>query len=202
MEEVRKGSILIDLAVIGYTMYTQTGFDSLLGYVDFLKQIFDYLSGKITQEPEELSKKTLENASKVTEIITKDSSSVLNFVNNGSIVLNVGFADANTIQNQANKAIARLEEPTKAPTEKVVMYLYQIRKEDNCETGDMGVIEKISDHPVKLFMEESLKKQILQEKDLLHKNFIVDVDVSYKKGKPILYRITKLYEEFSDGEDE
>jgi len=200
VEEVRRGSILIDLAVIGYTMYSQTGFDSLLGYVDFLKQVFDYLAGKLAQEPNDLSKKTFENASNITEIITKDSSGTLNFVNHGNIVLNVNFADANTIQNQANKAIAKLEEPTKGQTEKVVMYLYQVRKEDICDTGDMGIIEKISDRPVKLFMEETLKKQILAEKDILHKNFIVDVDVSYKKGKPILYHITKLYEGFTDRE--
>lgn len=198
VEEVRKGSILVDLVVIGTTMYTQESFSSLFEFINFIKTLFDYLQAKTEKPAQPLEAKTLKNAKNITDIVVKDSKGSINFINNGSIIIGTDFSAANVIQNQANKLLEDLAEPEKKEYFNVVLYLYQVRNESNNEVGDMGIIESIVKRPVKLFMEEPLKKKILEDKDLLHNNYIVDVEVSYKKGQPILYFITKLHEKFPD----
>ena len=76
---------------------------------------------------------------------------------------------------------------------------YQTRNDQDCKTGDLGIIESIKSTPVKtIFNSEDIKTSTVLnlEENPFHYAYIVDVIVDTINGKPVIYKIVKFHEKF------
>ena len=77
-----------------------------------------------------------------------------------------------------------------------LLYWHQARNDARSTTGDKGIIESISDMPVKVIcMKDSLKTEmILDIQNPFKEAYIVDVAVETINGKPAVYKIMAMYD--------
>ncbi len=108
----------------------------------------------------------------------------------------VNSNDANAIQNRAAGWIANHAEPLRGVLRGQLFYFFQARDDKEATTGDRGIIEAISPHPVKtIFANETAKVAMLDEA-LFRKAYVVDLEVHTIDGRPRLYKILEVSSSF------
>lgn len=104
---------------------------------------------------------------------------------------------------QANIEAERIERqaPGQDTFQQVVMYLHQASLDApkaGKSAGEKGVIESISDKPLKLVYASELagqriKSELREDDNPLKKAFLVDVNVETVRGQPHAYRVTHVH---------
>lgn len=197
VNEVRSGSVLATLmAASPQIIQAGTYALSVISFASKLQKAYDFLKGA-TKSKESLDKKTLQNLASIVEPIAKDTGSQLNIgVNHGNVYLSITSTDANVIQNQVHRLLNNEERTSTRLHENVLLYWYQARGDAKSTSGDKGVVESISDTPVKVICaNDHLKQQmILDRGNPFREAYIVDLAVETINGKPMLYKVLGLHE--------
>ncbi|MFA7943054.1 hypothetical protein ACEK06_11390 [Pseudomonas brenneri] len=205
VHEVRAGSIvsLLTPIAVGVLPLLDCA-KSMLEYSDYLKAILDWALGKAKDKPKMADEqKTLKGLVKIIEPTAKDHGSqmnigVVNFHGAVSVNINLGSVEANAAQNFLTRHMDKAKEKESLTGDHnfVALKWFQTRNELKNKTGDKARIESISPDPVKvLFGSDDLKnRMVINEVNIYHKAFIVDVHVETVDGKPILYLVKALHE--------
>jgi hypothetical protein len=211
VKQVRSGSILIDLLpVLAPIISDLEQIKTIVEYVEAVRKKVSPWLKKDGRNPD-ASISELTDFHRVLAGIAKD--------NRGSLELKARYVrkngddeevrselvissdQARTIQ--ANIEAERIER--KAPEQKffeqVVMYLHQASLDEaraGKSAGEKGVIESISERPLKLVYASDLAgqriKSVLREDDNpLKKAFVIDVNVETVRGVPQAYRVTHVH---------
>jgi hypothetical protein len=197
VKEIRSGSVIAELMAASPTIMQGLSYvNTVISFSTFLKKSYDFLTGKSEEKPAELDRKALEHLSQIVEPIAKDNGSQLIIGTVNGNVYYVTSAEANQAQNTVNRLLR--DETTTATKyhEKVLLYWHQARNDARSTTGDKGIIESISELPVKVIcMKESLKvEMILDIENPFKEAYIVDVAVETINGKPVVYKVMALYD--------
>lgn len=206
IKEVRSGSIVVELiaqAIPVVPLLWQGG--SLVEWVGHAKSTIEWLNGKLSKPPKDVSKQDLRQWNNILEPIAKDHGSQLNFsVSNGGQVVNQFFINseqANAAQNAIRRELGRLEEPDDHTQRKRVMVWYQTKFDETSQTGSKAVIETVTKAPVKVIFENNaVKKAMLSGDPRFPKPwhelaYIVDVRVQTVQGIPKVYTVINYYDE-------
>ncbi len=213
VKEVRTGSIIAELI----SMATQSSFLApvaplILQYADELGEWFDFFKGvKDAADIKNMlvgtSKKDLQQISNIIEPVAKDSGSVFSMAafSGGTIVnnFNLSSVEANAGQQQLRRLIEARPVPASGVQPDQVLAWYQVRDDGAAKPGDKAVIERFSPRPVRVrFASDAVKAAMIDTPDNPFKRlFVVDVDISFVDGKPVLYRILELKTSFERDED-
>ena len=111
--------------------------------------------------------------------------------NKGLIVggdLNITGEDALKIKKYLKKFLSEEAKPTTAFRHKLFKWVQT--NFNNNQYGNRGVIETISEKPLKVIFEDPYVKNLMTaDLNWQEKLYIVDVEVEYLNGKPKLYKI-------------
>lgn len=197
VNEIRTGSVLATLAAASPQIIEMGTYAlSVISFVEKLSEAYGFLTG-LGRKPDNLDKKMLENLSSIVEPIAKDAGSQLNIgTNNGNVFLVVTSNDANRAQNTIHRLLEDEATTSTRYHEKVVLYWHQARNDVKSGAGDRGIIESISDAPVKVMcVNERIKQQmVLDVENPFREAYLVDVAVETIKGKPAVYKVMALYD--------
>lgn len=211
VRDVRSGSIIFDLApAIAPFIADMENIKTIVEYVEaFRSKVLPWLTPN-GRNPEATSVE-LQGFHDAVSAIAKDA--------NGSIDLKARFikknssgeeiksefalstADARMIQGNIIAEQSERKLPSQSRFEQVVMSLHQAsldKAKPGKATGEKGVIETISDRPLKLVYAsemagQRIKDELRQDANPLKKAFIVDVNVELFNGNPHAYRITNVH---------
>lgn len=199
--ELRTGSIIAQLGALAEQAQTILDHAELLaGFYTNLGDVIDFFRGKPKAEAPPPSRQQAAYAASIVEPVAKDQASQVNITFNGPVTLQpiiVSSLEANAIQNNVGRYLGP-SLPATSVRQDELLVLEQVKNSAKARTGDRGVIETISDRPVKLqFLSDEAKRKVLD----LHENpfqcaFLVDVEVRTVGGKPALYRILDVKDVF------
>ncbi|WP_312153566.1 hypothetical protein [Pseudomonas sp.] len=204
VQEIRSGSIINELVPYAVGVLPLLDVAKSIGeYADYLKAIFDWSLGKIGSKPTLADEQnTLKNIVKIMEPTAKDQGAqmnigVMNFHQGVTVNISLGAMEANAAQNFLHRHMApQPKEMVTGDHHFVALKWFQTRNELKNKTGDKARIESIYPEPVKvLFGTDDLKnRMVINETNIYHKAFIVDVQVETVDGKPILYVVKALHD--------
>lgn len=204
VQEIRSGSIINEL--VPYAVGVLPLLDvarTVSEYSEYLKAIFDWALGRISTKPALADEQqTLKSIVRIMEPTAKDQGAqmnigVMNFHQGVTVNISLGAMEANAAQNFLYRHLAPQPKETLTGDHNfVALKWFQTRNELKNKTGDKARIESISPDPVKvLFGTDDLKnRMVINETNIYHKAFIVDVHVETVDGKPILYVVKSLHE--------
>ncbi len=213
VKEVRKGSIVVELVAQAMPILPLVwSGGSLSEWVNFSKATIDWLLGKVSTPPKDMTKQDLKQWHNILEPVAKDSASQFNIsASENAVVINQFFIDsqqANAAQNAIQRHISQLEEPNEHIHKNRVMCWYQTKFDSDSHTGDKATIEDISKKPLKVIFENNTVKESMLAGDSRfdkpwHKlAFVVDVEVQTINGQPKAYTILKYHPEHTFDPDE
>lgn len=201
VKEIRSGSVIAELvSMTEQAQWIAEHIDVLAGFVGNLDDIMKFFMGKKAEPTEAPTRKQAGQVIGIAEPIAKDSGAQLNIqVMDGGTVnihqtINITSPDANAMQNGAKRFLGPALPAIQVLSDQL-MVLEQVKNSPTAKTGDRGVIEVITERPVKLrFLNEEAKRKVLE---LDHENpfqcvFLVDVKVRSVEGKPVLYEIIEV----------
>lgn len=197
VKEIRTGSIVAELMAASPTILQGLSYvNTVVSFSTFLKKSYDFLTGKSEAKPTELDRKALEHLSQIVEPIAKDNGSQLNIGTIHGNIYYVTSAEANQAQNTVTRLLRDESISATKYQEKVLLYWHQARNDVKSKAGDKGIIESISDMPIKVIcMKDSLKSEmILDIENPFKEAYIVDVAVETINSKPVVYKIMALYD--------
>lgn len=211
VKDVRSGSILVDvIPVLAPFVSDLESIKTVIDYVDAVRtKVLPWFS-KGGRNPEATTA-DLKSFHKALEGIAKD--------NNGSLTLKARFigkdgqgeevrsefaiSSEQARMVQANIQAERIERQAadQDPLQQVVMYLHQASLDEpkaGKSAGEKGIIESISDKPLKLVYASELagqriKSELREDDNPLKKAFVVDVNVETVRGTPHAYRVTHVH---------
>gem|GEM_PF-4163722 len=206
IQKVDNGSAIFDLVPVGIIVPLlfegMKRADLMLGFAEKLDKLMKAFSQRTLSQ--ELAKSDCIEAKQITELTAKDPQGSLSGVvqkgdGNTINIFNIGFQDANLIQNQAQKFEAKLKQTLEHNHTNVLLRLHQVKDENHPSSGEKGIIETISSKPTRLrFSSASDHDEVI--KDPFGKVFLVDVRVETIDREPKLYIVQNVNESF--GKDE
>ncbi|WKZ15466.1 MAG: hypothetical protein QY317_16345 [Candidatus Jettenia caeni] len=202
IKEIKTGSIITDLVAFApCVLPIALQVNTIIEFSIHLKNSYYYFLGK-NNKPRTYEKHEYNQFSNIIEPIAKDHGSQINISTtiNGDVHLNFGLnsMEANAIQNAIERELKLISATQKDRHEKVLLYLYQAKGDVDSNTGNKGIIEKISLSPIKvIFDNEEIKRNVLLNvKNPFLMAYIVDVEVDTIEGRPALYKIVAFHECF------
>lgn len=204
IKDVRSGSVVIELVANSLPLVPLlwTG-GSLSEWVNYTKSTMEWLTGKISSPPKELTKKHLAQWDNIIDPIAKDHGSQMNIsAKEGNVTINqyiINSNDALAAQERIQIEKNKLDEPDSNTHRMKVMTWYQTKFDLDSETGDRAIIEAISKKPLKVLFENNAVKRAMLEGDAEYNKpwhelaYVVDVDVQTVKGSPKAYTILRVY---------
>lgn len=201
VKKMRSGSVIAELVTLTeQAQWIAEHVEVLAGFVGNLDDIMKFFMGKTDVPAEAPTKRQAGHLVSIVEPIAKDSGAQLNInVMDGGTVsihqtIHVTSLDANAMQNGAKRFLGPAL-PSNYVAVDQLMVLEQVKNRAKAQTGDWGIIEVITDRPVKLrFLSADAKRRVLE---LDHENplqcaFLVDVEVRSVEGRPVLYQVIEV----------
>lgn len=203
VQEVRKGSIVIDLiSSIPAFLPLVEGANTIVEFGKHLHGTISFIKG-LGNKPDTTDDNSIRNIENIASPIVKDNQSNMtisvNNCTNSTVIVNASSSEMRDIQNKAINILESGKQPNTQTMEKAVIELEQIRKSnDRNHVGDKGVISAISEKPVKLIViDENFKKSIVEnEENAFDFLYVADIEVVTASKKIVAYRITKFHERF------
>ncbi len=189
------------VALAEQTQFILENAEVLAGFVGNLQDVISYFLGTTRAAPAGIpSTKQARQIGSIVEPIAKDSASQMNIAIAGGVhfhapvQINLTSLEANAVQNAAARFLGP-SLPASCVASDQLMTLDQVKNRLKAKTGDYGIIETITDRPVRLqFLSEEAKRAVLEldHENPLQSVFLVDVEVRTVEGKPRLYRIIEV----------
>lgn len=209
IQKIKEGSIICDLVEYfssGLLPFAE-GASTLFEFYGHLKNVYDYLTQRKEEQPNNLSVSTLNNAQKIIQPVVGDNRATIDMIiidgNTNTIYNNCSFQtnsnEANAAQNRAFRKMEELKEiaPENEISERVLLRITQLNSEQN--RADRGVIEKISERPMKILLNEE-DKELFTSSD--HNPFrflyLVDAKKHISQNKIVAYEVLKVHEKFEE----
>lgn len=195
VREIKTGSIIVDLiALAANTPLFPDQAKSIVEFAGHVVDILKFFKGDGTAEPTDLKSRDVQDVTKFLDPVATDAHSTLNINASDSTTVNVAnynvtSNEANAVQNRAKNWIDRHGAPAHGIQHGQLFYFFQARDDSHATTGDRGIIEAISLHPVKTIFANEQAKQAMLNEALFRKAYVVDVDVQTINDRPRLYRI-------------
>lgn len=200
VHQLRTGSIIAEMkALAEQAQWVLDNAALLAGFYTNLSDVIAFFLGNPKEQTEPTRQQAMQ-VSSIVEPIAKDNASQMNIIFNGPVTLIpivLNSLQSNAIQNSVSRYVGpKLPVTGVRPDE--LMTLEQVKNSAKTTTGDRGIIEAISDRPVKLqFLSDEAKRKVLD----LHENpfqcvFLVDVEVRTVGGRPALYRVLEVKDVF------
>ncbi|MCA0423740.1 MAG: hypothetical protein LCH61_10505 [Proteobacteria bacterium] len=211
IKTVRSGSIIVDLiAVLAPIISDMERLTTIIDYVDMIREKIGPWLVPGGRNPD-ASTKELQSFHRVVAAVAKDTSGSLDLKarylrrdGSGEEVRSefaIRTQEARVVQS--NIEAEQVERKTLEQTDyrQVIMTLHQASLDEakaGKAAGEKGVIESISEKPLKLVYASDLaaqriKAEIRNDDNPLRKAFVVDVNVEKVRGKPHAYRITHVH---------
>ncbi len=202
VRSMQDGSIVAELVALAeQTQFILENAEVLAGFVGNLQDVISYFLGTTRAAPAGIpSTKQARQIGSIVEPIAKDSASQMNIAIAGGVhfhapvQINLTSLEANAVQNAAARFLGP-SLPASCVASDQLMTLDQVKNRLKAKTGDYGIIETITDRPVRLqFLSEEAKRAVLEldHENPLQSVFLVDVEVRTVEGKPRLYRIIEV----------
>lgn len=209
LQRVTEGSIIMDLvalapatpavveAVGNATQIARTVSD----FGEYLAKGYKYLKGDVEEQPEGLKRKNYENLGTILEPVTQNSSNSINIENTqGNVFVNINGVEANASQNRANKIIDEFDrEKIDRRHSSQLLTLVETSRSSKMK----GIIEEL--HPKALSItcqNDEIKDAMIKGAHPYNSDFIVDVDLKLKNGKPYIYHVMKVIDTVENEEEE
>lgn len=206
VKEIKTGSIIVDLVAFApLILPVIRDTNTVIGFTKYLKDAYGFFLRK-NNKIEQFEKSDYNQLSKIIDIVAKDSGAQIHIHTtvHGTIhqEFNLNSLEANAAQNVIQQELKQLEASQISRYDKVLFYFYQAREDTRSQTGDKGIIEKISPIPKKIVFEnEEIKRAMLHTaKNPFHLAYVVDVDIETINNKPALYKIVAFHESFDKPE--
>ncbi|QMU31118.1 hypothetical protein [Adhaeribacter radiodurans] len=204
VEKIESGSIITDLVSVSPAIYLPF-FENINSVVEFglhLKTAYNYFRGK-SEPPAKFEKVDYEDLGNIIEPIAKDVGGQFNIINSGpgSVYFNVFSTDsseAKSLKKKINAEKRIVDKSLSGIQEQMLFYWHQANKGAANKKGDLGIIETLSDKPVKvLFDTDAIKMAMLNgHRNIFKLAFIVDVQVQTINGEPKIYKVIRVHESF------
>lgn len=211
VKDVRSGSIIFDLIpILAPIIQEVEQIKSIVDYVDtFRTKVLPWLQPG-GRNPDATTAE-LSSFHKTVAAVAKDRNGKLDIKaryvkSNGAgeevrSEFSITSEEARTIRQNIQSEQIERRLPSQDDYKQVVMSLHQASLDEakaGKAAGEKGVIESISDRPLKLVYASELagqriKSELRQDDNPLKKAFTVDVNVELFKGKPHAYRITHVH---------
>ncbi|PCI57039.1 MAG: hypothetical protein COB36_01865 [Alphaproteobacteria bacterium] len=196
--EIEKGSIIAKIKALP-RHYHSFDIDSkkiINSFTNKTKEAIDYFLSRVDLKPE-LNIQELNNYKKILQPAASDKGTALSFIaeegSTQTINLTINHIEANAAQNRIDHEIGLQKMPNNLIETNVLFYCYQARNDRKSKTGDMGIIETISQSPVKTVpASDNIKDTIL--KNPFDRAYIVNVEVHTVNGKPKMYKILEIHD--------
>jgi hypothetical protein len=209
--DVRQGSIIVEVmpALLPLAIDHLEQIKVAVGYVKRIKALIDPWLTPGGRNPD-VTAKELDTFYRAVKAVAKDSDGKLDvkaryLKRDGTSETRSEFVisseQAKTIT--ANIEAERIERRREGNEDhaQVVMTLHQASLDEarvGKAAGEKGVIESISDRPLKLLYASDeagrrIKSEVRQDGNPLRKLFVVSVNVQNANGKPVAYRITEVH---------
>ena len=219
VREIRPGSVVVELinwasnhAVLtgggaAAGVFAMTQFNTVASFAKNLRDSLNWLKGS-GPKPADVPVSELRDLSKIVEPIAKDARGSLSIhaAENSTVVVTyrIDSLEANAIQNRAEREIESRSEPLQKTFRQVLMY-WQQASVSSASRSDRAVIEAVTDRPLKvIFDDESIdikNRMISGQSNPFTIGFLVDVEVLTKQGRPVAYKVTRLYEVIDDDDE-
>ncbi len=195
--EIEKGSVVAKIVARAKHHANIDKVQKAIGsYAGELKETIGYFLSKIDIKPE-LNIQELNNYKKIVQPAASENGTALSInaeegsIQNVSITIN--HIEANAAQNRIEHEIGLQKLPNNLIETEVLFYCYQARNDKKSKTGDMGIIETISNSPVKTrYASDDIKEEIL--KNPFDRAYIVNVEIHTINGAPKMYKILKIHD--------
>ncbi|MCU7927134.1 MAG: hypothetical protein KZQ97_11920 [Candidatus Thiodiazotropha sp. (ex Dulcina madagascariensis)] len=208
IKEVRSGSIIVELvsqAVPIAPLLWEGG--SLAQWSKVVENTCNWLLGKVSNPPREMSKQDLVEWNKFIEPVAKDHGSQMNInVSEGGKVINqfiYNSTEANAMQNRIGRFIEKMDTPDENIHRRKVMYWYQTKFDPDSDTGNRAIIDDLSSGSLKVIFENNAVKEAMLHPDPKFTKpwqelaYVVDVEVETVRNTPKLYKVLKYYAEYT-----
>lgn len=208
IREIRSGSIIVDLVALtmNYPMFGAMGAtNTIVSFAKNLRMLVGYFLGQQKEPPTGTKPEDARDLARLVGPVARDAGANLSIVarENAVVVVNqtITSNEANAIQNRAKNYAAAQEQPISGVHSGRLFYWFQARDAGGKGVGDRGVIESISNRPVKTrFVSDENKREMLGEA-LFRRAYVVDVEVQTRQGQPTLYTILRLLESLDRDEE-
>lgn len=207
VEKIKQGSIdiyLCEIASAALIPFAEN-VNIIFEFASYIKKVYDFFAYGHGEKPD-IDAHECQQFSDTLNIVSSDPNGTMEIgvVNkiNGNIILNgcnINFPQGNSAQNLLSKEIKSLkeEETENNIYRRVLMQIYQVRKDSETKIGNKAIIDDIikgKNIPV-LFENESLRDMILfSETNPTQKAYYVDVKLMTIAGKPKAYKVIGLHE--------
>jgi len=203
IHELRTGSIIAELAPwMEQASLILDHAKTVSPFLAALQGAIRYFLGRKKEGDKEKppSRELAQHIHAVMEPVAKDGGSQIFFDVVGDVHIHQYYTsqEANAIQNSVKRYLGNAKLPANERRTDEIMTLQQVRFDGSLRTGDRGVIETVSQKPVKVvFATPEAKRRILDEpKNPGQMAFLVDVEVRAIEGKPALYRVLEVKDSF------
>lgn len=204
VKEIRSGSVIADLVAIAeQSQFLLEHAEVFAGFVANTNDLVNFFLEKNSKPSVEPTQRQAKQIAQIIEPVAKDFGSQMNMnVMEGGVVhihhhhhFSINGMEANAVQNGVTRFLGP-QLPSSKMMPDQLMVLEQVKNNPAAKTGDRGIIEAISNRPVRLhFSSEQTKRAILD----MHHNpfdcvFQVNVEVRSTNGRPAIYRILEVTE--------
>lgn len=197
VKAVREGSIIFDLvSLLEQLNHLTDTAGSLAGFVTNWHELTEFLIGRRDAPPKEISKAEAQRITNIVGPVAGDNKGGITIqAMEGSTVIissHINPIEANAIQNKTRQIIAQTPLPEDNEFKQEIMVMYQTRDSANTQVGDLAIIGKLTERPLKVLFDGDTKQDILAA-DTFHTLFIVSGSIKVYGDKPRAYLIKEVH---------
>lgn len=209
ISEVRKGSMIFDLVQLaGGVLPLPEVVNAFPLFIESLKQCKDALKSWGISQDKKIDSHNVETLLGLCNVLAQgDGNASLYMDIKGNVYNNCTFElhqeETKGLKLNGEKYLKehKKDDDNDKADEKNNVVIYFTQTNILSEKADKAICESIDKKAVKILIpDKDIKNKILENPYGF--NFIVNLKVHYKKGKPILYEITQYIEKFSDDSPE
>lgn len=210
VREIRSGSIIVELFALASmaptliehaTAVTTT----VTRFAKSIRDAIEFFRGTKAEPPPTLTAKDAHDLGRVLGPAINDTGGGINIIasegSNVQVRIELTSDQAAGVKLRSANWAALRDAPKNDFIEGALFYWFQARGDSQSKTGDRGIIESISQRPIKVsFASEEIKRAMLEEA-LFRKAYVVDVKIQTVAGRPQLYTITNVTDSFDRDEE-
>lgn len=217
VKEVRKGSIEAELIPLAYnTLITVMDHHQIA--TRFVQDLGEKIGtiGKKGQQLPDATKTELTELAKITAAVANDPDgkatvSAIDYKKTPKTVecsIQFNTREARKAIDTIDAQFQELTDVTDFNHENKLLTFFQSNRKDSDKTGEKGIIGDLSPKPLSIVYASDLAKERIKSemldgyKNVFKLGFFVDVNVQFKGGKPVAYRIKSINDVIELPDDE
>ena len=207
VKEVRKGSGIFEFTevVILSTLLFVENSNTILQFVEHLAAVKDVILKKKEKLPNDvkLIPATIDNVNSILSPVNYGNNNKVNIEVNQLTIINIEKDDYAEFAKNSKQILKEVKQENKSLNKdyicKKVLFKWIQTNFDNNKIGNIGVIKKIQENPVKVIFADDNSKTKTEMTTSMHGvdwqkiKYIVDVEVIFDEDRIVAYKILKNY---------